>query len=181
MALQLPPQRSDDAAAREEDLADLRIGDQIQVTLPVTRFHIFQAVPFLGHGEQCLGQIFEALHVYAQLTGARAEQVAFHADNVAQVEALVDGEIALGDSVLLDVNLEALAVLRQMREARLTHTAQSLHAPGDADVHGRRELFRGLRPILGQDSGDRVSELEALAVGPESQRLDFANAREALL
>ena len=129
VALQLAPQRSDDAAARQEDLAHFRIGDQIQVALPVARFHVFQAVPFLGHGEQRLGQILQPFRVHAQLAGARAEQVAFHADDVADIEELEDGEIALGHGIFLDVDLQPLAVLCQVREARLAHVAQGYTRP----------------------------------------------------
>src|ERR1017187_863995 len=68
-----------------------------------------------------------------------------------------------------------------MREPSLAHAAQGLHSPGDADTHRRREFFRGLRGIFSQNGGDRVAEFEALAVGPETQRLDLANPLQALL
>jgi dolichyl-phosphate beta-glucosyltransferase len=46
---------------------------------------------------------------------------------------------------------------------------------------GLGEFFRGLRAVFARNRGDRVAEFEALAVGPETQRLDLANALQALL
>ena len=120
-------------------------------------------------------------YVDAQFAGARAEQIALHADDVAQIDQLVNGEIALGEGVFLDVDLQALAILRQVREARLAHAAQGLDAPGNAHMHRYGKFFRSLRLVFGQNGGDRVGEFEALAVGPETQRLDLANALQALL
>ena len=74
--------------ARHEDLAHFGIGDQIEIALAVAGLHVFQAVPFLGHGEQRLREEFELLHVDAQFAGAGAEQIAFDADDVAEIEQL---------------------------------------------------------------------------------------------
>ena len=46
---------------------------------------------------------------------------------------------------------------------------------------GRRKLFGRLRAVFGQDLRDGVREIEALAVRAETQRLDFADALQALL
>ena len=78
--------RGDHLRSRDEDRAHVRIGDQVEVALPVSGLHIFQAMPLLGHREQDLGQEIELLDMDAQLAGARAEQVAFGADDVAQVK-----------------------------------------------------------------------------------------------
>src|ERR1039458_3767946 len=83
--------------------------------------------------------------------------------------------------VLLDVDLQALARLREMREPSLAHAAQGLNSPGDPDSNRRRRFLRGVRGIFSQNGGDRVAEFEALAVGPETQRFDLANPPEALL
>ena len=85
---ELPPQRGDDLRARDEHLAHFGIGDQIEVALAVARLHVFQAVPLLGHGEQRLGEELQLLDVHAELAGARAEQIAFHADDVADIDQL---------------------------------------------------------------------------------------------
>ena len=68
--------------------------------------------------EQDLGEERELLRVHAQLAGARAEQIAFDADDVAHIENLVERVVALGDGVLADVDLEPLArCIRCMKPA----------------------------------------------------------------
>ena len=46
----------DDPAARAENLANLGIGQQIEITLPIAGFHIGQAVPFFGKRQQRFGE-----------------------------------------------------------------------------------------------------------------------------
>jgi hypothetical protein len=75
----------------------------------------------------------QLLRMDAELAGAGAEQVAFHAHDVAEVEQLVKScIIALADGVLAHVDLQPLAVLLQVREAGLAHAAHGLDASGDA-------------------------------------------------
>ncbi len=167
--------------ARHEDLAHVGIRDQIEIALAVARLHILQAVPLLGHGEQRLRKELELLGVNAQFAGARAEQIAFHADDVADIEQFEQLVIALAHGVFLDVDLQALAILLQMREAGLAHVPQRHHAPGDAHADLRRQLFGGLRAILRQNLRNGVREIVALAVGAISERFDLADARCALL
>ena len=54
-------------------------------------------------------------------------------------------------------------------------------AAGDADAHLGQQLFGGLGAVAGDDLGNGVGEFETAAVGPVSQRLDLANAGQALL
>src|SRR5262249_11093734 len=157
------------------------VGNEIEITLPVARFHVFQAVPFFGHGEQRLSQMLDLLDVHGKLAGARAEEIAFHADDVPDIDLLVQLEIALTDLVLLDVDLESFAILYEMREASLAHPAQRLHASGDAHTVGRRQRFGRLRAELGQDFGHGASVVESLAVRAIAQTLDLFGALNALL
>ena len=169
--------RSDEinARARHEDLAHFGIGDQVQVALAVARLHVFQAVPLLGHGEQRLGEELQLLGVDAQLARAGAEQIALHADDVADIEHLEELEIALAHGVLLDVDLQTLAVLLQVREPGLAHVAHRHHAPGhDADAHLGVSSSAVFGAVLRQDLRNRVGELEPPAVRAVPQRFDLA-------
>ena len=141
--LELPPQRRDDPRARHEHLAHFGIRDQIEIALAVARLDVLQPVPLLGHGEQRLREELELLRVHAQLAGARAEQVAFHADDVADIDQLEQLVIALADRVLLDVDLQPLAVLLQVREARPCPCAAASSA---ARRCARAPPARALRP-----------------------------------
>ena len=93
----------------------------------------------------------------------------------------VEREVALRNSVLLHVDLQALAVLKKMREAGLAHAPQGLDAAADAHGHGRGQLLGGLRAVVGEDLRDAVREVEAAAVGAEAESLNFTNPIEALL
>ena len=116
---ELPPQRRDDPRARHEHLAHFGVRDQIQIPLPVARLHVLQPVPLLGHRQQRLREELELLRVNAQFARAGAEKVALHAHDIAHIEQLEELVIALADGVLLDIDLQPLAILLQMREARL--------------------------------------------------------------
>ena len=178
---QLPPQRSDQARARHEHLAHRGIGDQVQIALAVTRLHILQAVPLLRHGKQRLREELEPLHVNAQLARARAEEIALHADDIADIHQLEEVEIALGYRVLLHINLQAFAVLLQMREPGFTHVPQRHEASGRAHPDLRRQCVRRLRAVSRQDLRNGMGEIEAPAVGLVTQRLDLADTVQALL
>ena len=67
-------------------IANFRIGDQIQIALPVARLHVFQAVPFFGQRQQDLGEEEQFFDMNTQLAGLGAEQIAGNADDVADIE-----------------------------------------------------------------------------------------------
>ena len=169
-----------DARARDEDFADVGVRDQVEISLAISRLHVFEAVPLFRHGEQRLAEELQLFGVNAEFAGARAEQVAFDAQDVADVEQLEEGEIVLADGIFLDVDLEALAVLLHVRETGLAHVTERHEASGDAHPHLRHELFGGLGAVLREDGGHRVGELVPAAVAAVAQRLDFADARQPL-
>ena len=119
--------------------------------------------------------------VHAQLAGPGAEQVAFHADDVADIEQLVERVVLFADRVLANVNLQPLAVLHQMREAGLAHAANGQDAAGDLHRHARLQLLGGLVAVLRQDLRNGVREIETVAVRLKAERFDFRDAADALL
>jgi len=182
-SFQLPPQRGDEPGAGHKDFTHFRVGDQIEVALPVACFHVLQAVPFLRHREQRLGEKLDLLHVHAELPGAGTEQVAIHAHDVAVIEHLEKLKAALTHGVLLDVNLQPLAVLLQVRESRLAHEPLRHHPAGHANAGRalrRPQFFGAFRSGFRQDLGNRVCEIEAPAVRLVTKRFDFAGAAQTL-
>ena len=77
-------------------------------------------------------------YVDGELAGAGAEEVAADADVVAEVEELVEGEDVFADVVFADVDLEALAVLLELREAGFALDADGHDAAGDGDLEVQR-------------------------------------------
>ncbi len=154
---------------------------EVEIALAIARLHVFQAMPLFGHGEQRLGKELQLFGVDAQFAGAGAEEVAVHADDVADIEQLEELIIALAHGVLLHVDLQTLAVLLEVGEAGLAHVAQGHEAAGDADAHFGGQLFGGLGAVRGQNLGNGMGEIEPAPVGAVSQRFDLADAGQALL
>ena len=172
------PQTSDDLARACTKISlRFRIRDQVQIALAVADFDVFQAVPFLRHGQQNLRKERELLGVNAQLAGAGAEQIAFDADDVAQIEHFVQLVFALRNRVLADIDLQALARLLQVQEAGLAHAAHGLDAAGDARPAACRAKFLGgLRAVFAENLRNGMREIEPLAVGAESERFNLGGA-----
>jgi hypothetical protein len=104
----------------DEGFADVGVGDEVEVALAVAGFDVFESVPFFGHGEERFREEMELVGVHAELAGAGAEEVA------------IDAVVGIGDGVFADVDLEALAILEEVREAGLAHAADGEDASGDA-------------------------------------------------
>ena len=147
---QLAAQRCNNLGPRDEHFADLRVRDQIKITLAIAGLDIFQAVPLLGHGEQRFRQEIQVFDVDAELIGPGTEQVAFDADQVAQIEQLIERVFLFADRVLAHINLQLFAILHQVREPRLAHAANGHNAPGDTDFDATALTvpgsFRHIRP-----------------------------------
>src|SRR5436190_12454794 len=98
----------------------------------------------------------------AQLAGPGAEQIPANADVVAEVEQFVELEGVIADRVLLNVNLQTLAVLLQVRETGFAHQANGHDAARHSYVHRRAlEFLGGAVAVACEDLGNGVSELEA--------------------
>ena len=92
-------------------------------------------MPFFRQRKQDLREKEDLLDVYAQLTGFRAEQISCHADDVADIENLVQLVCLFADRILLYVDLQALSVLEQVKESCFAHAPDALDASGNPDTH----------------------------------------------
>lgn len=178
----MAPERSNDAAAGDEGLMTFGIGDEVEIALAVAGFDIFEPVILLGHAQQDLRQEVQMVDVNAELAGLGAEDVAFDADDVAEIEVLIQLVFALGHDVLADVDLHAFASLLEVHESGFAHAAD--RDDPSRDFHRRFafiQLFRSGLGILRPEGRNRVREVKPLAVGTESHRLDRLHALQSLL
>ena len=83
--VQEPPDLANDGDALAEYLARFRIGNQIEVALPVFRLGVLHAMPFLGQRAQGLRKNGKSFHADCWLTGLRDEALALHSDPVTDV------------------------------------------------------------------------------------------------
>ncbi len=151
------------------------VHEQVDVSLAVTQFRVFEAVVLVGQGEHGLGEegdgraVADFFDMDGEFAGASAEEMAADADVVAQVEELVQRERVFADVVLADVDLEALATLLELRESGFPLNTDRHDAAGDADVDGcwgGFELFGGEGVVGGAELGDGVGG--GVAVGIRS-------------
>ena len=149
-------QRRKDLAAHLEHFAGLRVDDQIEITLAVADLDIGQAVPFFRHRHVAFCEELQARRPNRQLVGARAKQMSFDADDIAEIQQSKQLEIALLQRVLLDVHLNARAAIGQHQEIRLPEAANPQNA---AAREGVDALFFELRPrflaVRADEIGDR--------------------------
>ena len=175
-------------SALDEDFAGVEIGEEVHVTLAVAQLDVGQAVKFFRQGEHGLGQEGERLDVDGQLIGPRAEEVAGDADVVAHVEELVEGKGLVADSVLADVDLQALAALLERGEAGLALGADGHDASRDGDGHawGFQRLGGLASSHWARTAGMRCCRQEAVGIGRLAQlhdllQLFLAQLEEVLL
>ncbi|OQC54400.1 MAG: hypothetical protein BWX54_02227 [Verrucomicrobia bacterium ADurb.Bin018] len=171
--LQKAADERQNTAAGVEHPAHLRVGNQIQVALAVAHFGVLQPVPFFRQRMQRLGQQFPLRHLQRLLTGARGEQLARHADKIAQVNRLECGERFLAQRVFLQVDLEFVGAVLQVRERAFAHLTNRHHAPGGLN----RPTFGERRPDFRQRAGTRKSP----AIGRVARRLKRRQIRQPLL
>ena len=125
--------RSDHLRAHHEDLARIRVHDQVDVALAVALLDVGQAVPLVRERAQRLGQQAQRVDLHRQFAGTGAGQPALGGDDVAHVPAL-EGVIGLAQGIGLEEQLEAAADVLDLCERRLAHHALGQQAPGDGDA-----------------------------------------------
>ena len=156
-----------------EHAARLGVDDQVEVALAVARLDVGQPVPLLGQRQVALGQERRAPSPRSSARRARAEQVPLDADVVAEVEQLEDLEVALGQRVLADVDLDALDAVGQDEEVRLAEAADRQDRP----AVDRLDLRRPRAPRPGARRAPSTSavivsvRVEAVRVGRHAERL----------
>jgi hypothetical protein len=100
-----PPDRRDQPAAHDEELASLLVGDQVQLAPPVTRLHVREPVELVRRRAQRLAEQLPRLHPQRQLAAPGAKRRALHADQVAEVE-VDESLVGVSEHVLAGVELD---------------------------------------------------------------------------
>ena len=131
------PDRADCFGAFDENLFDVRIDNQIHVTLAIARFHVFQAVPFFRQRAQRFREQRQLRHENRQLLRICAEDAPGHADKIANIQRFIKFEPLFPQFFETGVNLNALRAAVNMSERRFALNSHGHHAPG-----GRHDVFR---------------------------------------
>ena len=165
------PDLVDDRAALEHHVLHVGIRDQIQVTLAVADFGVFEAVPFRGRRAQRLGEDGEARKLDGNFAGLGGEQSAFDAHKIREVEVREDAERLVTKDIFLRVTLDAPALVAHIDEHGFAHVA----VRGDAAGYGNLAALGVISARLGAGFGGRELVLERVnALAAQGGELGFA-------
>ncbi len=120
--------------ALDEYFAHAFIRDQVEISLPVAQIHISQAMPLFRKRQKRLRQQFDTLDPYGEFVGLGPKQSAGHADDVSEIERTEKLKDLWTDYVKLDVELEPLALTKNMGKSGLSVRAKRNNPAGDPDV-----------------------------------------------
>jgi hypothetical protein len=168
--------RRHDLGALQEQVANLRVGDQIQLAVPVANLHVLEAVVLVRRRAQALRQKHPVLDAQRQLAPLGCEHGSLGADDVAEVDAHQGLESVRSKDVLASVQLDPRRAVDQVEERRPAMPA----ARGDAPRHPVAivGLLTGAETLVGLSHGpDLRPPLEGVREGLEP---GFAKPRELL-
>ncbi len=118
-AVQELADRADDQAARAEKVADVLIGDQIQMALAVADFNVGKAVPFFRQRQERLGQQSPGRHFKRLFPALGGEERAFGFEHVAEVDEVRETfERFRADRVQFQMQLQLARFIGQIGESR---------------------------------------------------------------
>ena len=121
--------RGDNAAALDEHVAHMRVGDQIDVTLAVTDVHVLEAVPFFRQAHERLGQEREFFHPQAFLPHLGSKKLAFRGNDIADIQQ-TERRPKLTEHGFLEEKLKPARAVHDIAKKDLAVIAQGHEAPG---------------------------------------------------
>ena len=155
------PHGGDDPRPRDEQLARLLVGDQVELAPAEARLDVGQPVVLVGRRPQRLGEQRERRHAQRELAAARADRHAVDADQVAEVERDEPLEALLAELVDARMQLDAPRAVDEVEERRAPRLAPRRDPPRDA-VRDRR-LLPGRQPLVRRQHGrDRLDPVEVM-------------------
>ena len=176
------PHQIDDRGPPDENLAHLGVDHQVQVALAVAGLHVREAVELFRQGQERLGQENKFGHRQGEFPGPGAKQRAGKPHDVAQVQALEQGEGLRADNLFLDVGLDAAGAVLEVAEGGLAELPEEHEAAGQTEglVQGLK-LVGGQGPELPEDLGDGVGRGKAVGKGLDALLPELRQLLQALV
>src|SRR5207302_7152694 len=131
-----PAQSRDDPRAGDEHVADVGVGDQVDVPLPVALLDVLQAVPLLRKWPERLREELELVDVDGDLAAAAPDHRPGHAEEVTWIE-VEEGFVDVGQLVAARHELDAAGPVLQLGEGHAATPALDHQAAGQGDRIGR--------------------------------------------
>ena len=158
----------DGARARAEHLAAALVDDEVDVAAPIAGLDVGEPVVLLRQRQQRLHEQPDRPRLHRQLVGPGAEHLAFHRDDVPDVEPPELRVLALRQVVATQVDLNVSGNVAQVRERRLAHDSAGHHPSGDG--HRHRLALQRLRV----GAGEPFVQITGPRIGPEVVRIRLA-------
>ena len=162
----------DDPRPRQEELARLGVGDEVELAAALAGLDVGQPVELVGRRAQRLGQDGEVLDAERELAPARAEGQAVDPDEVAEVEVEQAAHRLLAQDVGAGLELDPARAVVEVEEGHPALAAAGVQAAGDAvapvAVLARGQVgVRGLHLRDRHDAGEgRRERVHALGAQP---------------
>ena len=110
---------------------DIRVDDEVEVTLAITDLNIRQAMPFLGKGTKRLGQELKRLDLDREFPGLCPEDLSFDPDDVPDIELLEELEGFVADDIFPDIGLNPSLSVLDLDETGLPKISDRHDPAGD--------------------------------------------------
>src|SRR5205823_9170613 len=110
--IQESPLLADNEASLHKHVAHFANHDKVDVALAVSDLDVFQAVPLLRQRQKTFREENQLVCHHRQFARARAEQGSFNANEVTDIEQLVQLKITVGKLVFFRVNLQLAFSIR---------------------------------------------------------------------
>ncbi|OPZ60342.1 MAG: hypothetical protein BWY86_01024 [Candidatus Aminicenantes bacterium ADurb.Bin508] len=166
----------DDLEPLLEDHSSLRVHDQVEVALSVPGLFVLETVELFGHREKALGEESKVLNENRKLSGLGSEEGPFDADDVSCIEALEGRVLLWTDGVFLDVDLESLLPVGEVKEGGAAHDPLGDDSTGGLDAGFL--LFKGLGVglfVLFENLRDCQRVVVTVGVGGDTLLLEFVS------
>ena len=163
-AVEEPANAADDATPLHESFRNLRVGDQVQVSLTVAGFHVPKPVPFLRKRPHPLGQHGQRLRFNRRLSRPRAHHVAGYAQEIPEIQVL-QHPVFLAQRVLAQHRLQRARGIPQIQKCRAPHN------PHRHDPSCHAEGFGILRRAFGLSGLKQIDRIRRRATPLESRRI----------
>ena len=138
--------RGDDLRARDEDVARLLVGHQVELAVAQARLGVREPVVLLGRRSQRLREQRPVVDRDAQLAAAGLEDRAVGAEQVAEVAVEEPLERLVAEHVAARLELDPARAVVEVEERHLALAAAGVQAAGDA--HADVGLLAGFESLV---------------------------------
>ncbi len=123
-----------DLGSLNECILDLRIYDEVEVTLTVTHICVRQTVVLFRKDLQGLGEELELFCVNGDLTGSGSENITLDADDIADVHLLEILIVIYAEGISCNVELDVALKITDGSEGSFTHDTLEHHTTGNGNL-----------------------------------------------